>query len=444
MRRNRLSKFVEQKRKSPQKISEYNGNSFISKITKSLNESGYKLSRPFILSMFIVYLLVFFFIGYSLIAPMFFNPPQNASIENVLNNPKYDTLKSNLLKAGISKTNILNTFYSDLSKNSEVDSYFKNGTVLQNANAIANIIQKTAYKDIESMLGIQKDSLPPFTINVNSVYNYIQQDKTITNKKRAFLNTVRNSFLNYLSSPTISYKLIEIAHLKTQNMLFKFAFGIILLFQGLLFYFAFLDKPLQKMSLMRLKSQISPWLQMLTNSIQAGNSLSQALEFSQQKVSTAPLSNILKEITARYATYKNLEQALEPLNRWSDRIPELNNLISALTIQEKKGGNLIPVLYSINNLFSKRNFVMQKIESLASEATGQLKIIFVMFFFIILLVEIFMKSFRSPVSPVYMFFSRGGWTAGFINLTLIHLLIFGFSYALYKGGEVIVLKEMKL
>ena len=444
MKKNRFSKFVEQRSERTKKdLAAYGGKSFLSRITKSLNESGYKLSRSLIISIFIIYLLIFFFVGYSLIAPVFFNIPKDISIEDIVSDAKYSDIKENLLKAGISSSQIGNIFYKELRNNTNISKSFEGNSVLQNATSISNAIKETVSITIERVLGIEKSSLATFEIDVAPIYEEIQKDETITDKEGAFLSAVRSDFLDYLSIPPTDFRLVELSKISVQKTLFRLAFGFILAFQGLLVFFAFIIKPLEEMSLSRLKGQIQPWLQMLTNSIQAGNSLSQALEFSQERIKTAPLSDILKEITARYVTYKNLEQALEPLNKWTDKIPELKNVISALVIQEKMGGNLIPVLYSISNLFAKRTLVMQKIESLASEATGQLKIIFIMFFFIILIAEIFMKSFKSPISPVYMFFSKGGGFGGFLNLSFIHLLILTLSFALYKGGEIIVRNEMK-
>jgi len=444
MRRSRFSKFVgHQKKKTRQSTTTYSGKSFLSRIAKSLNESGYRLSKTLIVSTFIIYLLVFFFAGYSLIAPLLFRIPSNITVKEIVDEPQYSNLKENLLKAGLANTHIVSTFYKGLWNDVTISKALKDKAVSQNAKDVSNAIQNVAFKTIEATLGIKEESLPPFKVDVSSLYENIQKDKNINSKKSAFLISIRNDFLNYLSNPPVELRLIELSKRSEQGILFKLAFGFIFAFEGLLIFFAFISKPLEEMSLSRLKEQIPPWLQMLTNSIQAGNSLSQALEFSQEKIKSAPLSGILKEITARYVTYKNLDQALEPLNKWTDRIPELKNVISALVIQEKMGGNLIPVLYSISNLFSKRTLVMQKIESLASEATGQLKIIFVMFFFIILIAEAFMKSFNSPLSPVYMFFSKGGGIGGFLNLSLIHITILVFSYALYKGGEVIVKNEMK-
>jgi len=445
MKRSRFSKFFEQRKEEKVKKDStvYSKKDFLSKITVSLNESGFRLSKLLIALLFTAYILVFFFLGYSLVAPVFLNIPQNVSIKDIVSDPQYNDIKENLLKTGISNTQIVNIFYKELQGNTIINDFLKNNSVLQNSNTISNIVQETVYSTIEEKLGIKKDSLSTFEIDSAAIYENIQNDETITDKNSAFLNTVRADFLDYLSNPSIDFRLVELSNISEQKILFRFAFGFIMAFQGLLIFFAFISKPLEEMSLSRLKVQVQPWLQMLTNSIQAGNSLSQALEFSQERIKIAPLSDILKEITARYVTYKNLEQALEPLNKWTDKIPELKNVISALVIQEKMGGNLVPVLYSISNLFAKRTLVMQKIESLASEATGQLKIIFIMFFFIILIAEIFMKSFKSPISPVYMFFSKGGGFGGFLNLSFIHILILTLSFALYKGGEVIVKNEMK-
>jgi|GEM_PF-7030261 len=444
MRINRFSKFVEQRREITKRdFVTYSEKNFLSRITKSLNESGYKLSMSLVTSIFIAYLLIFFFVGYSFIAPVFFNIPKGISIENIVNDATYRDIKENLLKAGISNTQIVNIFYKELKNNTDISKSFENDTVLQNEAIISNTIRETVYRTIESILGIEKGSLATFEIDIAPIYEKIKKDKTITDKKTAFLSAVTDDFLIYLSNPPTDYKLIELSNISLQKILFTLSFGFILAFQGLLIFLAFISKPLEEMSLARLKGQIQPWLQILVNSIQAGNSLSQALEFSQERIKLAPLSDILKEITARYVTYKNLGQALEPLNKWTEKIPELKNVISTLVIQEKKGGNLIPVLYSISNLFTKRTFVMQKIESIASEATGQLKIIFIMFFFIILISETFMKSFNSPISPVYMFFSKGGGLSGFLNLSFIHILILALSFALYKGGEAVVENEMK-
>lgn len=444
MRKNRFSKFVEARREITKRdFFAYSDKNFLSRITKSLNESGYNLSISIVTSIFIAYLLIFFFVGYSFIAPVFFDIPKNISVKDIVNDIKYSDIKENLLKAGISNTQIGDIFYKELKNNADISKSFENDTVLQNAEIISNAIKETAYRTIESKLGVKRNFLTTFEINVTPIYEKIKKNETITDKESAFLSTVRSYFLDYLSNPPTDYKLVELSNIPLQKFLFKFAFGLILALQGLLIFFALISKPLEEMSLVRLKEQIQPWLQILVNSIQAGNSLSQALEFSQGRIKLAPLSDILKEITARYITYKNLEQALEPLNKWTDKIPELKNVISALVIQEKKGGNLIPVLYSISNIFAKKTFVMQKIESIASEATGQLKIIFIMFFFIILITEIFMKSFNSPISPVYMFFSKGGGFSGFLNLSFIHILILTISFALYKWGEIIVENEMK-
>lgn len=453
-KRGRFSKYAEKEKqiKFIQPKKEKTSKSFISRIALSLSECGYKINSTVILFIFIIYLLVFFFIGFSFLGPTFRNVSPDVTTDTIINDSKFSSIKKDLINVGIISTGIRTNFYNNLKSNQLITSYFGNhfgdfrlgrDPAEENMETIKDIVYSNALTLTTSTFHLEESSLPPFNPDLLSTYRSIKQDTSISNKKIAFLNAATTQFIEYLSLPPFDKLLVEIADIVKQQFLFKLSFGIIIAFEAYLIFLSFIEKPLSEMSLNRIKSQIPGWLQMMTNSIQAGNSLLQALQFSQKRITTPPLSYVLDDITTRYETYKNLEQALSPLSKWSEEIPELKNLTSSLIIQEKTGGNLIPVLYAINDLFKKKIIVSQKIDSVASEATGQLRIIFVMFFGIILIMEIFMKSFNSPLSPVYMFYSRGGNFAGFFYLTFIHMLILFMSFALYKGGEIIVANEMK-
>jgi hypothetical protein len=443
MRKRKFKDFIEQEKtvKKALPYGEETGKDFISKISLSLRESGYNIGKGTVLIIFIAYLLIFFLFGYNSLGPMFFNIQKGVTVEDIVTNPELSWVKENLISAGIESANVLGSFTYSLNKNEELEKYFKDNSVEENIDNIKKIVQESAYQSIEKTLGLKRDSIPPFDLDVLSIYRSIDSKKT--DKKASFISTVSAQFKEYISLSPFDKILVEKANAMKQLFLFKLSFGLIMVFQGYLIFLAFIRKPLEEMSLNRLKLQIPTWLQIMTNSIQAGNSLSQALQFSRERIRSAPLSYILDEVTARYETYKNLEQALTPFNKWIEKIPELKNVVSSLVIQEQKGGNLIPVLYALTNLFNKKTLVLQKIESIASEATGQLKIIFIMFFGIILMSELFMKSFRSPLSPAYMFFSRGGNLPGFLYMTFMHLLILFLSFVLYKAGEVVVQNEMK-
>lgn len=443
MAKKRFIRFVkgeEGEVKEPSRITKAKG--FISRIALSLSQSGYRVNKSHVLLLFVAYLIVFFLIGYFILGSMFLKVDKNITAKDLSADPKYSFLKEYLVDSGIKSSGILEEFSSYLRNNEELRSYFEHETLKPNIEKVKLIINNEISELINNKLNLKLEELPAFDLDYLLIYNSLVIGNTIKDKFGSFVNIVTNNFYRYLTLEPFETFFIEKSNFGKQQFLFRFAFGLIVAFQGYLLFLAFLYGYLEQLSLNRLRSQIPQWLQMLTNSMQAGNSISQAIDFSRSKLKSAPISYILEQIYSRYETFRNLEQALAPLSEWEDKIPELKNVTSSLIIQEKRGGNLVPVLYALNNLFSKKMFVKQKIESIASEATGQLRIIFVMFFGIIFLFEFFMKYFESPISPIYMFFSRGGNFSGFLNLIIIHSLISFFAFLLYKGGEKAVVKEM--
>jgi Flp pilus assembly protein TadB len=261
--------------------------------------------------------------------------------------------------------------------------------------------------------------------------------------KGAYLAQLESSLQHVLAGHSDVTAVLALGNPTGQRSWFLLAFGLIATAIGILLYMAFGQTSLTSMAERRFRIQLASWLQVFTNAVQAGETIEQALAFSLTRVEGEPLRSVVQEMSARYATHKDLSHATQPLAAWGSVVPEIRNIMAALSVQDQKGGDLAPVMFSIMSVMSVRRLVQQKVESVASEATGQLRIIFVMFFGIILIQELFMKSFEGSFSPTYVFFQHGGGLGGMLYLFAYHLTVFAVSFALWRSGGAMVSRELK-
>ncbi|MCX6063941.1 MAG: type II secretion system F family protein [Caldiserica bacterium] len=301
--------------------------------------------------------------------------------------------------------------------------------------------------DTASVLNACEDNK---TINVTGLVGTDGTPLTST-ARGAVESSWYNAYLSQLES-SLQYNLAEQGDVNAmlalgnpigQRSWFLLAFGLIATAIGSLLYMAFVQTSLTSMAERRFRIQLASWLQVFTNAVQAGETIEQALVFSLTRVEGEPLRSVVQEMSARYATHKDLSHATEPLAAWGSVVPEIRNIMAALSVQDQKGGDLAPVMFSIMSVMSVRRLVQQKVESVASEATGQLRIIFVMFFGIILIQELFMKSFEGSFSPTYVFFQHGGGLGGMLYLFAYHLVVFAVSFVLWRSGGAMVSRELK-
>ncbi len=480
--RNRFSKFIPQtpkkeslkRKKGPEDASRSKSlknrrKGFLTKIYSSLNECGLKISYTMVVVLFLIYVSMSFFIGSNIISNGYFPKlPKGKTVEEIFANPEYEMVESGMEIIASKKSNLDSQFVNLIKQDKFVTAKIDANAITsgksltdkdkeelnKKINEIGNNLVSKAFKRANNLpqmevdfssLNFSKQSIVEELKKSNTPQDKIT-DEEIKNiaisKVNAFYGGLGNAFKEYLIA-NFKYEMIKAINPFRQKFLFNLAFGLIFAFIGLTIFGVYLYEVVANMSLKRMRVDLPPWIQMFTNSIQAGYSLGQAFDFTKDKVKRNPLSSIIKGITARYETYKDLKMALEPMSSWEDRIPEVKLLVSTLKVQQEKGGNIIPVLYSLSKLISKRDLFAQKVESIASEAMGQLKIIFVLFFGLILVAEKFFNFNQSTFSPFFSFCSKGGGFAGLFQVAFIHILLFFISYALWFIGSKLIQGEIR-
>lgn len=446
---------------------------FLNNLYASLNESGLKINETTLISILIIYVLSFYIIGANFISNWYFKKlPNKLTINEILSNEEYNELKTGLEIIGMKNLNLNDKFINEVKndkyikeiinvdrlyeskinddekseikkrideiKNKIILRYFKNKEQVDNNELLIN------FSDLETTKESITKKLIEMSKNEKEQKAPTEKDiKVIINKNiNSFYQKLKLSFNNFIIQ-NYSKEIIEKINPYYQKSIFNVSFGIIFTFLGITIFSVYFYKNIAELSLKRMREDLPSWIQMFTNSVQAGYSLEQALEFTVDKVKREPLSKIVKDISVKYKTYKDLKMALEPMKKWENRIPEVKLFISTLIVQQEKGGNIIPVLYSLTKLIIKRDIFAQKVESIASEATGQLKIVFILFSGLILIAEKFFNSNPGFFSPFFSFCSRGGGISGGLYIITFHIFIFFLSYLLFLGSNIIIKKEIK-
>ncbi|MGC9090040.1 MAG: type II secretion system F family protein, partial [Caldisericia bacterium] len=357
-----------------------------------------------------------------------------------LNNIIYEISNKNEIKNLINPTNLLNNGLSEQEKN-----YLSQLIKEEFSNYINKffIIDNNIDIDFE-FLNINKEKIIKDLISNSKNEKINEEDliKVVDKNINSFYENLKKTFQRYLESNYLT-QFLKISNPLRQKFIFSFNFGIIFAILGFFIFNVYIYKNLSEMNIKNLRIELPNWIQIFTNSMQAGLSLEQSLDFTTDKIKKDPLKTIIKNVTAKYKTFRDLTKALEPFEKWQDKIPEVKLLVSSLKIHQEKGGNIIPILYSLNRLILKRDAFIQKIESITSESMGQLKIIFILFFGIILFSEKMFNGSPGFFSPLFSFCNNGGGLFGSINVFILHFSMFLLSYLLLLGGSTIIKREIK-
>ena len=429
---------------------------FLGKIYISLKNSGFRIPFIVVMLIFLLYIFVFFLIGSRFFANWYFPKiSKDVSIEEIVNDSKYSNLKKGMLIISYKKLN-LDGFIAKLSQKDILKRYLSVDYILNNglSESVQKEIEDFIKEKCEEYIGNYFDvdlktimlDFSQFQFNVNNSSEELDKSGEIKEKVKKsisnFYSGLRESLRSFLEENYIN-ELIKLSNPSYQNAIFSFTFGMIFIIGGIFIFNIFIYKSLTEMHIKNMRIELPNWIQILTNSLQAGLSLEQSLEFSMDKVMRDPLKSAVREITTRYRTFKDLTNALKPLERWYEKVPETKLLASSLKIYQRKGGNIVPILYSLNKVIRKRDTFVQKVDSITSESTGQLKIVFILFFGIILFSERIFNASQGFFSPFYSFCNKGGGLSGSIGLFLLHFFFFLLSYLLLVGGNIIIRREIK-